>query len=126
MHSQHLRRRTFFSKNTAFSCSYITLLHRVLASHNTPLYAHLIGFHLTPTAEEQKAAIEECPDICMENESMWFFGNMAHPTDNTSYVACWHGVAMGCGKCPEPRYFDSNSSACLWPGGLRYDPKSML
>jgi len=55
---------------------------------------------------------------------MWFFGNIAHPTDKHSYVACWHGVSMGCGKCPEPRYFDNNSSACLWPGGLRYDPSA--
>uniref|UniRef100_A0A7M5X469 Uncharacterized protein n=2 Tax=Clytia hemisphaerica TaxID=252671 RepID=A0A7M5X469_9CNID len=57
----------------------------------------------------------DCPDMCGKMGPS-FDGNMADPVQQRHYVACWHGVTVGCIMCPSDLIYNEEHNACLYEG----------
>jgi len=57
----------------------------------------------------------ECPDKC-PHRGPHFSGNIADPNNPHQYVACYHGVTVGCIACPRGLKFNEQWNACLYDG----------
>lgn len=83
------------------------------AKCNQCLYSK--GDACATTQKWQPATTFQCPDKC-PHFGPEFSGNVADPSNDKQYVACWMGVTVGCVACPSGLLFNEKENACLYQG----------